>query len=72
MEHIKNDQEVITNLYDNLRKDGLLFLYVPAFQFLYSDMDKSVGHVRRYEKKELIRKVKKSGLKLFIVTMLTQ
>ena len=64
LEHIKNDQEVITNLYDNLRKDGLLFLYVPAFQFLYSEMDKSVGHVRRYEKKELIRKVKKSGFKI--------
>ena len=27
-------------------------------------MDKSVGHVRRYEKKELIRKVKKSGFKI--------
>ena len=64
LEHIENDQEVISNLYNNLRKDGLLYLYVPAFQFLYSQMDKSVGHVRRYEKKELIRKVKKSGFKI--------
>ena len=63
MEHIKNDQEVISNLYNNIRNDGLLFLYVPAFQFLYSEMDKKVGHVRRYEKK-LIRKVKKSGFKI--------
>ena len=64
LEHIKNDQEVISNLYNNIRNDGLLFLYVPAFQFLYSEMDKKVGHVRRYEKKELIRKVKKSGFKI--------
>jgi SAM-dependent methyltransferase len=64
LEHIENDQEVISNLYDNIRIDGLLFLYVPAFQFLYSEMDKSVGHVRRYEKRELIRKVKKSGFKI--------
>ncbi len=64
LEHIKDDQEIILNLYEHIREDGLLFLYVPAFKFLYSEMDLKVGHIRRYEKNELIKKVKASGFKI--------
>ena len=39
-------------------------MYVPAFKFLYSEMDLKVGHIRRYEKNELIKKVKASGFKI--------
>ena len=33
-----------------LNKDGYLILLVPAHNKLYSNLDKAVGHYRRYEK----------------------
>ena len=51
LEHIENDQKTLNDIYKKLNKDGLLFLFLPAFQILYSDMDEKVGHFRRYEKK---------------------
>ena len=34
---------------------------MPAHQFLYGAFDRAVGHFRRYEKRELARKLKKTG-----------
>lgn len=61
LEHIKYDEKSLKILFQSLKKEGKLFLYLPAFQFLFSSMDKSVGHYRRYEKKEIIEKCKKAG-----------
>lgn len=61
LEHIENDEGVLKELYDALRKGGRLFLYVPAFQFLFSSMDRRVGHFRRYSKSGIIAKLRASG-----------
>ena len=61
LEHIENDTETLMLLYDKLIKGGKLVLYVPAFPCLYSEMDKKVGHWRRYTKKELIDKLQNVG-----------
>jgi len=53
LEHIKNDDQAIKNIHALLTKDGFLILLVPAHQFLYNLIDKSIGHFRRYEKKQL-------------------
>ena len=37
-----------------------LVIYVPAFMCLYSKLDSSIGHYRRYHKKELFEKLRKS------------
>lgn len=58
LEHIEDDQKVIVQLYQKLKPSGILALYLPAFQCLYSDFDASIGHYRRYEKRELIHKLK--------------
>lgn len=42
----------------------MLFIYVPARMELYSNFDKKVGHVRRYNKKTLLRKVCDAHLKV--------
>jgi hypothetical protein len=58
IEHIENDQNEIFNAYNRLNKDGYLIINVPAFQFLYTDYDKKIGHYRRYSKssfKELLQ-----------------
>jgi len=59
-EHIKEDYLATKEAYRVLKKDGILFFSVPAFQFLYSSHDRALGHNRRYSKKQL-----KSLLKSF-------
>ena len=54
LEHIEDDLEILLKLYDKIQFGGKIKIFVPAFQILFSDMDKEVGHFRRYEKKELI------------------
>ena len=61
LEHIEDDLEALKSLCDRLIPNGILAIYVPAFPLLFSDMDRSVGHFRRYRKRELVNKVKLSG-----------
>ena len=61
LEHIEDDVEIIKKIYQKLKSGGSFFIYVPAFQFLYSVMDKKVGHFRRYSRQELIAKFHQAG-----------
>jgi len=47
-----------------LKPGGKVFVYVPAFQLLYTSMDRKVGHVRRYTRGELTRKLERAGLRV--------
>jgi SAM-dependent methyltransferase len=58
LEHIENDTQALMNIKKKLNSDGTLVIYVPAFQHIWTTMDDKVGHYRRYEKKELIEKLK--------------
>jgi SAM-dependent methyltransferase len=53
LEHIENDVETLKSLSSKLMEDGKLILYLPAFQFLFSDMDRRVGHYRRYSRRSI-------------------
>lgn len=57
-EHIKNDFKAVREIKRVLRKDGLLFFTVPAFNFLFSAHDKALHHFRRYNKKSLYNLLK--------------
>ena len=61
IEHIENDDRAIGNLLSALRSGGYLFIFVPAFPFLYNDMDRMAGHYRRYTKGMMRKAVGKSG-----------
>ena len=61
IEHIEKEEIVLKNLYDLLKTDGILILSVPAIKQIYGQRDKKVGHYRRYDKKELIRKIEDAG-----------
>ena len=50
LEHIKNDKNEINNATKKLNKNGVLIIMVPAHQKMYGNLDKAVGHFRRYEK----------------------
>ena len=55
IEHIKNDKLEIFKALKSLKKNGYLLINVPAFQILYSDFDKDVGHFRRYDKLKILK-----------------
>jgi hypothetical protein len=61
LEHIEDDNAELTMAYNALGSGGYLLLFVPALQWLFSEADKSVGHFRRYYKKDLVSLVKETG-----------
>lgn len=64
MEHVKDDHDVVVQLTKALKIGGAIIIYVPAFQMLYSSMDKLVGHHRRYRKKRLRNIAKNNQLNI--------
>ena len=61
LEHIGDDGAALAAVFSRLRDGGRLFLYVPAFQVLYSAMDRKVGHFRRYRRAGLVRLLLEAG-----------
>src|SRR5689334_21663708 len=51
-------------MHRKLKKGGRLLVYVPAFQILFSSMDRKVGHVRRYTRQDLAEKVTAAGFRV--------
>jgi SAM-dependent methyltransferase len=64
LEHIDDDAQVLVNLKKNLKSNGVLVTYVPAFPILFSDLDRTVGHYRRYTRKELKSKLLQAGYEI--------
>lgn len=60
LEHVKNDREAIKNLYETLKPDGILILFVPTFNFLWGKSDDLGHHFRRYRLGELIIKLREN------------
>jgi SAM-dependent methyltransferase len=57
LEHIEDDLDTLRRLCQLTSAGGRLVLFVPAWPILYSSMDRKVGHVRRYRKRELLAKL---------------
>ncbi len=64
LEHIEDDVNALIKIRERMQQGGKIAIYVPAFPMLFSDHDRSVGHFRRYEKKELVHKVKIAGFEI--------
>lgn len=62
LEHIEEDGDVLNEIERVLKLNGLTFITVPSFPFMWSDHDVAVGHVRRYTKSEIVDKIERSGL----------
>lgn len=61
IEHIEDDRQVLKNMAGMLEDNGMLFLSVPQYMFLWSQLDEIVKHKRRYSKKELLSKLNEAG-----------
>lgn len=64
LEHIENDIKAIDNMKKCLDKEGHIILRVPAYDVLYSKLDKNVGHFRRYNKNSLSEKILFNNLEI--------
>jgi len=61
LEHIDDDATTLASILRALAPGGRLLIYVPAFPILFSAMDRKVGHVRRYRRRQLVERVEEAG-----------
>jgi SAM-dependent methyltransferase len=61
IEHIEDDIGFLKHLWKLLAPGGMLYLTVPAYQFLWSQEDVEGGHFRRYTLSNLKKKMMHSG-----------
>ena len=64
LEHIEDDSGALRSLRTKLRPRGVLFIYVPAFEVLFTNLDRNVGHVRRYRRHELVARVEAASFRV--------
>ena len=68
LEHVRQDGQFLGSLKKVLTPNGMLYLTVPAYRFLWSDEDDYAGHFRRYTLKSLGRLSQDNGFKIIYAT----
>jgi ubiquinone/menaquinone biosynthesis C-methylase UbiE len=64
LEHVKNDDTALQEIYRVLKTKGVVVLTSPAFMWLYDDHDRLNHHYRRYSRSELLKKAYRVGFKI--------
>jgi SAM-dependent methyltransferase len=64
LEHVENDEELLSTIHQVLKPGGTLLLFVPALPGLYGALDENFGHIRRYRKGELGSLLTKVGFQV--------
>jgi glycosyltransferase involved in cell wall biosynthesis len=61
LEHVKDDNAGLRNIYAALKPGGRAIVLVPHDQEIYGSLDAALGHFRRYSREELRRKLEQAG-----------
>jgi SAM-dependent methyltransferase len=61
LEHLPEEQYVLSELKRVLKKDGVLIITVPAYMFLWGRQDEVSQHFRRYTMGRIIEVIRTSG-----------
>ncbi len=61
IEHIRDDNSALENVYRALKDGGIFILSVPQHMALWSKYDEIGCHFRRYSNKELVKKLRSAG-----------
>lgn len=61
LEHIEDDLAELAGVRAALAEEGYLLIFVPALPWLYSELDRQVGHFRRYTKSGLVALAQQAG-----------
>jgi hypothetical protein len=51
-------------MWNALARRGRLIVLVPACQFIYGTVDRSLGHFRRYSRRSLLLKMRSAGFEI--------
>jgi SAM-dependent methyltransferase len=75
LEHIKEDEQVLLQIHEALKPNGVMLITVPQHGWLWSPIDEYSCHERRYSAKELHTKAESAGFKIlrstsFVSTLL--
>lgn len=62
LEHIELDLEVLRHWVRKLRREGRILVSVPAHMRKFGRSDALVGHVRRYEREQLVQLLSSAGI----------
>ena len=68
LEHITDDEQVIREVHDALRPEGLFIVTVPQYQWMWSQLDEIVHHKRRYGRSALVSKLHAAGFDVLYTT----
>ncbi len=68
LEHVEQDVDALRRLQHLLVADGRIVLIVPNLRNLFGEIDRAIGHYRRYEQQELREKLEAAG---FVVERLS-
>ncbi len=68
LEHIEDDQGLLKRLSGILQPSGRLYISVPAYRLLWSDVDSAAGHHRRYSLRTLRRRLTQVGFEIDYMT----
>ncbi|MYA32773.1 MAG: class I SAM-dependent methyltransferase [Gemmatimonadales bacterium] len=61
LEHVQDDVAELARMRAALRPGGYLCLWVPALPALTSRFDRSLGHFRRYRRRDVLQKLERTG-----------
>jgi len=61
LEYAEQDDELLGNFANLLAPGGRVVLQVPAMHQLYGEIDRAIGHRRRYDRDELAGKLRRQG-----------
>jgi SAM-dependent methyltransferase len=61
LEHLQPDEQVLRSFHETLAPGGHCIIVVPAGRWLYTDIDKELGHYRRYTREDLRAKMVAAG-----------
>jgi len=68
LEHIAEDEQVLSQMFQAVKPGGGIMITVPQHRFLWSAMDEYGHHCRRYMRPELVGKVRAAGFEVMDTT----
>lgn len=63
LEHIADDAAALGRMRQLVSPGGKVIIFVPALPVLYGEMDRAMGHIRRYTRPALARLFRQAGLR---------
>jgi len=64
LEHIEEDVAVLRNFHSALGRGGRAIILVPQHEWLYSSLDRVLGHRRRYSLERICKVIKEAGFEV--------